>query len=73
MATAQDKVRVLRIVEFVGDRQVVEAQVANSLHGEKTYHNTKLGGYVTIRAATIGTYPEILTAAAERNEKEEHF
>lgn len=69
----QDKVRVLRVYEFVGDRQAIEAQIANSLHGERTFQNSRIGGTVTIRAATIGTYPEILKAAAERDEKEEHF
>lgn len=66
----KDKVRVLRIIEFVGDRATVEAQVTNSLHGEKTFHNTKTGSYVTIRAATIGTYPEILEAAIRQEPSE---
>lgn len=53
-----DIVRVLRVYEFVGPRDKVELQVARSIHGEKDW-----GNGVTIRAATIGTYPEILEAA----------
>lgn len=55
----QDKIRVLRIYEFVGDRLGVERQIANSLHGEKTF-KTPEGHQITIRAATLGTFPEIL-------------
>lgn len=54
-----DIIRVLRIVEFVGPRDAVEKQVAKSIHGEKTYGDRR--GEVTIRAATIGTFPEILS------------
>lgn len=51
-----DTVRVLRIVEYVGDRDAVEEQVRVSLHGERK----GMHGRVTIRAATIGDYPELL-------------
>lgn len=54
-----DKIRVLRIYEFSGDRAAVERQIENSLHGDKTF-STRLGGNITIRAATLGTFPEIL-------------
>lgn len=58
-----DTVRVLRIVEYVGPREAIEEQVGKSIQGEKTYlHRT---GKVTIRAATIGTYPEILEPSQE--------
>lgn len=50
-----DKVRVLRIIEYTGSREFVEAQLLNSVHGER-----KGIGDVVIRAATIGLYPEIL-------------
>lgn len=53
---SEDTVRVLRIIEYVGKRSQIEKQIANSIHGERTF------GYpeITIRAATIGTYPEVL-------------
>ena len=54
----QDQIRVLRIYEFVGDREVVERQVAQSIQGERQLRQKE--GYCIIRAATIGTYPEIL-------------
>jgi len=48
-------VRVLRIIEYTGPRQMVEDQIANSLqNGEKRI------GSMTIRIATVGGYPEIL-------------
>ena len=51
----KDIVRVLRVIEYVGSREWVETQVKGSLHGER-----KGIGDVIIKAATIGTYPEIL-------------
>ena len=50
-----DIVRVLRIVEYVGDRAWVERTVARSIHGTK-----HCGGPCFINAATLGAYPEIL-------------
>lgn len=50
-----EKIRVLRVIEFTGPRDKVEDQVARSLHGEK-----RLPNGVTIRAATVGAYPEML-------------
>lgn len=61
-----DIVRVLRIVEYVGPREAIEKQVANSIHGSRTYP-TRFGE-VTIRAATIGEYPEILDRAVRPEE-----
>lgn len=59
-----DIVRVLRIIEYVGPRDRVEATVAGSIHGTK---DAGLG--LSIKAATIGTYPEIVNAeAAEKKE-----
>lgn len=57
-----DTIRVLRVVEFVGPRAQVEAQIRQCIHGEKKF------GQMTIRAATIGTYPEILDAANSKAE-----
>jgi hypothetical protein len=58
---SQDIVRVLRIVEYTGPRTDVERQVSNSIHGEKTFGPA--GKQITIRAATIGEFPEILGRA----------
>mgnify|MGYP007083468222 FL=1 len=52
-------VRVLRIVEYVGSRERVEETVRQSIHGDKVMKD------LTIRAATIGTYPEILEVRNE--------
>lgn len=53
-------VRVLRVVEYVGPRDWVEETVAKSIHGEKQF-----GPNQTIRAATVGLYPEILMSELE--------
>ena len=50
-----DIVRVLRVIEYTGPRDKVEDQVARSLHEEKRLFNG-----VTIKAVTVGAYPEIL-------------
>lgn len=49
-----DTVRVLRIVEYVGSRKWVEDTVAHAIHGTR-----QLDDACSIRAVTIGTYPEI--------------
>lgn len=51
----EDIIRVLRVIEYVGKRSWVEDTVAKAIHGTKV-----IGPYGEIRAATIGTYPEIL-------------
>jgi hypothetical protein len=56
---AEDRVRVLRVIEYVGPRRAVELQVAWSIHGTRLAHRDE----VTISVATIGLYPEILAAA----------
>lgn len=58
---SEDTVRVLRILEYTGSRTAVEKQIAGSVQGEKTFG--AWGGTVTIRAATLGTFPEILEPA----------
>ena len=55
MPEDMDNIRILRIIEYTGPREKVEDQVARSLHGEK-----RLPNGVTIKAATVGTYPEII-------------
>ena len=52
---AEDYVRVLRVVEYIGPREWVETTVAGSIHGTRW-----LGTSKCIRAATIGSYPELL-------------
>lgn len=60
-----DKIRVLRIIEYIGDRGRVEEVVSKSIHGTK---NVEKG--LIIRATTIGSYPEILNAETNPEEKE---
>lgn len=55
----KDIIRVLRVIEYVGEREAVEACIANSIHGVLKINGS--GGKYEIRAATIGIYPEILT------------
>ena len=52
-----DRVRVIRIVEYDGDRDWVEKTVAKSIQGTKVIEGTR---NMTIRAVTLGTYPEIM-------------
>ena len=49
-----DTIRVFRILEYIGPRDVVERTVAMSIHGEK------IAGDMVIKAATLGVYPEIM-------------
>ena len=51
----QDRVRVLRVIEYIGPRDWIEKQVAASIHGTKDLGQGRL-----INVATIGAYPEIL-------------
>lgn len=54
----EDVVRVLRVIEYSGPRSRVEDTVAKSIHGERD-----IGNGLIIRAATVGTFPEILIKA----------
>lgn len=58
-----DKIRVLRVYEFTGDRDVVEKTIARSINGTLNVEHGKM----TIRAATIGSFPEILKSETEQN------
>lgn len=60
-----DIIRVLRVVEICGPRDLVEKQVNNSLHGQREGAYSA-HGMVVIRAATIGNYPEILSPDSEQ-------
>lgn len=53
----EDIIRVLRIVEYIGPRSKIEQQVLNSIHGERSFGNY---AGITIRAATLGEFPEIM-------------
>ncbi len=75
----EDVVRVLRVIEYTGPRSAVEGVIQRSIQGQKTFTPKNppagLGGAifvhdprephlpVTIRATTLGTFPEILEAA----------
>ena len=52
-----DIVRILRVVEYIGPRDLIENQVNTSLHGTKMFGP---GNAIKISAATIGTFPEIM-------------
>lgn len=69
----EDIIRVLRVLEYIGPRSLVEAQVKRSIHGERTFdrnggQNFGQNPKVTIRAATVGSYPDILEMAAKETE-----
>lgn len=57
MAETRSKcqVRVLRLIEYIGDIDDVREQIASSLHGQRVGR----GGCI-IRATTIGQFPEIM-------------
>lgn len=57
-------VRVLRIIEYVGPREWVEETVINSINGTKIVNINCM-----IRAATIGSYPEILSPVVKDEER----
>ena len=50
-----DQIRVFRLIEYVGDRDAVEAQIKNSLHGTKSGK-----GNCQITGTTLGEFPEEL-------------
>lgn len=51
---SEDKVRVLRIIEYVGPRSDIEKVLEHGIQGTKTF------GRVVVRSVVIGSYPEIL-------------
>lgn len=61
---SEDRVRVLRLIEYIGPRSLVEKAVERSMHG------TKIFGELQINVATIGTFPEILDTALKVEERE---
>ena len=59
----KEQVRVLRVIEYTGDRDTVGGIINISIHGEK-----KVKGAV-IRVATVGNYPEILSQPKQEAEE----
>lgn len=58
-----DQIRILRVIEYVGDRAAVEEHMTHVLYGEKAIHSTQ--GFYRIKAATVGVVPEICKPEAE--------
>lgn len=54
-----DRVRVLRVIEYVGDREWVENTLSRSIQGTKVV-DSKYGKANEIRTAIVGNFPEIL-------------
>lgn len=55
---AEDIIRVLRVLEYVGPRAAIEEHLKQVIHGVKV--NDTVLGRVEIRAATIGVTPDVL-------------
>lgn len=51
-------VRVLRVLEYVGDREWVENTIELSIQGVRAFHDEKRGVGGEVRAATVGVYPD---------------
>lgn len=62
-----DVVRVLRIVEYVGERAWVEDQVARSIHGVKKLRHGEIR-VATITVTTVNTSTEAVLAFGGRKE-----
>ncbi len=64
-----DQVRVLRIIEYTGPRDLIEAHLEKSWLSKDA--TSRFGGpngdSCVIRGATLGLYPEILEAKSEVN------
>lgn len=61
---AEDIIRVLRIVEYVGPRSCVESEVSKSIHGTRQFaHPDKDGNrkLMRITAVTVGEFAEIIS------------
>jgi hypothetical protein len=61
----QDIVRVLRLIEYEGPRDLVEKQVKDSLHGTRTGIRDKENNSVRITAVTLDTFPQVLEEARQ--------
>jgi hypothetical protein len=63
---ADDIVRVLRLVEYVGERGWVESSVTNAVHGTKVMPKGR------ITAVTLHEYPEVLSSEAALDEQHDY-
>lgn len=61
-------IRVLRVYEFIGPRELVEEQIDHSVHGAR-----RLPNGIVIRAATLGNFPEILGPVDQGSEVKPMF
>jgi hypothetical protein len=64
MEKTEDYVRVLRLVQYEGPRDLVEKQLKSSLHGSRDVmcgHRT--GASVLITAVTLDQFPQVLGEA----------
>jgi hypothetical protein len=59
VSTAKDYIRIVRVVEYVGNREAVEYQIKRSLHSEKLV-NYQEKGKLIIRATTLNEFPDVL-------------
>lgn len=60
---AEDIIRVLRVLEYVGPRSFVEISLnQREVKGKRIFHS--LGGY--IHEAILGEFPEILTKGGDQ-------
>lgn len=64
-----DNIRILRIVEYVGPRDLVEACLERSIHGTRIVTSNGKREY-RIRATTLGDTAEILAQADIHGEEE---
>lgn len=60
------QIRVFRIYEFTGPREIVEEQIKCSIHGERCFGIANK--QTTIKAVTIGEFPEIMEVSEESDE-----
>ena len=61
----------LRVIEYVGPRNLVEEHLTTHVTPERRFGGAT-GDAVTIRGATIGTYPEILDTIPDAKTEVEH-
>lgn len=59
---SQDRVRVLRLIEYEGDRDVVEEQIAKSIQGTHIIPRANRNP-LRITAVTLGVYPDVIEPA----------
>lgn len=61
-----DKIRVLRIIEYVGDRAWIEKTLKTGIQGTMRFKDSDHPEYDNeIRTCTVGNFPEILTRNIE--------